>query len=308
MSFVTRQGLLALVVAPASLFADFREFKSVPVNPELNAKVARVAEASLKDFPRLTADNLALSIIDLTKPDVPVRADYHGDAPFYPASVMKLFFMVETFHQGKLSPEIERALREMIQVSDNDAAAYLLDILTDTCSGSELDGKALADFMERRRKLNRYFASLGYDLSAMLKPWSFGPFGRDLQAVGENKANRNRATSNSVASLLLWIIRGRAVSQQASDAMLSLLERPLAPPRPTENQVKEYLGESLPSGAKLWSKAGDTSEVRHDAAYIDLPTGRKFIVIIFTRACADDKTLLPGVGKRLLAEIGGDGG
>jgi beta-lactamase class A len=297
--------LVAFLGFSSVALADFREFESVPTNPELAAKIARGAEFSLKDFPRLTADNLALSVIDLTNPDRPVRADYHGNASFYPASVIKLFFMVETYRQGRLTPEIERALREMIQVSDNDAAAFLLDILTDTCSGSELEPKALEDFIERRRKLNRSFASLGYNISAMLKPWSFGPFGRDLQAVGENKVNRNRATANSVASLLLWIVRRHAVSPQASDVMMSLLERPLAPPRPMENQVKEYLGESLPPGAKLWSKAGDTSEVRHDAAYIELPSGRKFIVALFTRGCADDKALLPSIGKNLLKEIDG---
>jgi hypothetical protein len=69
-------------------------------------------------------------------------AGRHG----YPAPVIKLFFMVETFHQGKISSEIERVLREVIQVSDNDAAAFLLDTLTDTSSGSELDPKALNDF------------------------------------------------------------------------------------------------------------------------------------------------------------------
>jgi Beta-lactamase enzyme family len=164
---------------------------------------------------------------------------------------VKLFFLVETFHQGKLTPEIERALREMISVSDNDAAAFLLDILTDTCSGSELEGKALEDFSDRRRKLNRYFASLGYDVSAMLKPWTFGPFGRDMQIVGENKVNRNRASANSLASLLLWIVRRNAVSPQASNAIMTLLERPLPPSRPFENQVKEFFGQSLPPGTKL---------------------------------------------------------
>jgi len=294
---------LFILISVATASADFREFKAVPVNAELGAKLNRAAEASLKDFPRLTADNLALSVIDLIKPDAPIRADYHGDASFYPASLIKLFFMVETYRQGKLTPEIERALREMIQVSDNDAAAFLVDILTDTCSGSELEGKALDDFLDRRRKLNRSFAALGYDISAMMKPWSFGPFGRDMQALGENKVNRNRASANSIASLLLWIVRRHAISAQASDAMMSLLERPLSPPRQTENQVVGYFGESLPPGAKLWSKEGDTSEVRHDADYVELPSGKKFIVIVFTRGAADDKTLLPGIGKRLLAEL-----
>jgi beta-lactamase class A len=295
--------LVAFLALSSVAHAEFREFKAVPVDADLGGKLTRAAEASLKDFPRLTPDNLALSVIDLTKPDSPLRADYHGDASFYPASLVKLFFMVETYHEGKLTPEIERALREMISVSDNDAAAFLLDILTDTCSGSELEGKALEDFIDRRRKLNRYFASLGYDISAMVKPWSFGPFGRDMQIMGENKVNRNRASANSFASLLFWIVRRHAVSPQASDAMMALLERPLSPPRPTENQVKEFFGESLPPGAKLWSKEGDTSEVRHDAAYVELPSGRKFIIVILTRGAADDKTLLPAIGKQLLAEL-----
>ncbi len=44
--------------------------------------------------------------------------------------------MVETYHQARITPEIERALREMIQGSDNDAAAFLLDVLTDTAAGN----------------------------------------------------------------------------------------------------------------------------------------------------------------------------
>jgi hypothetical protein len=302
-------GLAAAIVSlPLSAHADFREFRALPVDPALGAALTRIADTTIKEFPKLTADNLALSIIDLTKPENIVRADYHGDAPFYPASLVKLFFMVETYHQAKLTPEVERALREMIQVSDNDAAAFLLDVLTDTASGSELEGKALEEFIERRRKLNRYFASLGYDISAMIKPWSFGPFGRDMQIMGENKINRNRASANSCASLLLWIARGHALSPQASEAMLALLERPLSPSRPTENQVKDFIGESLPSGSKLWSKEGDTSEVRHDAAYIELPSGRKLIIVALTRGDAVDKTLLPSISKHLLVELGEDRG
>jgi beta-lactamase class A len=294
---------LLLLLAPLIARGDYREFRAVRVDAALGAKLTRVAEITLKECPRLTADNLSLNVIDLTKPESIVRADYHGDVPFYPASLIKLFFMVETYHQGRITPEIERALREMIQVSDNDATAFLVDVLTDTASGSELQGKALDEFIDRRRKVNRYFASLGYDISAMAKPWSFGPFGRDLQLMGENKINRNRASANSMASILFWIVQRHAISPQASESMLGLLERPLSPPRPAENQVKEFLGESLPSGSKLWSKAGDTSEVRHDAAYVELPNGQKLILVILTRGAADDKTLLPVIGRHLLAEL-----
>jgi beta-lactamase class A len=294
--------LLFLLASPIAR-GDFREFRAVSVDAALTAKLSRVSDTTLKEFPKLTAANIALSVIDLTKPETVVRADYNGDATFYPASLVKLFFMVETYHQGHLTPEIERALREMIQVSDNDAASFLMDVLTETASGAELEGKALDEFIDRRRKLNRYFASLGYDISAMTKPWSFGPFGRDTQIMGEKLINRNRASANSIASLLLWIVRRHAVSPQASDAMLALLERPLSPARPKENQVREFLGESLPARSRLWSKEGDTSEVRHDAAYVELAGGQKLILVVLTRGAADDKTLLPAIGKHLLDEM-----
>jgi len=254
----------------------------------------------MKDFPNLNG-NLALSVIDLNNPEAR-RADYRGDDAFYPASVIKLFFMVEVFRQKKHSPEIERALRETAYVSDNDAAAYLVDVISDTTSGPELQGKQLDDFIDRRRAINRTFASLGYDISAMAKPWSFGPFGRDMQLIGPNKENRNRATANSIASLWHWIVKRRAVSAEASEAMMKLLERPLDPPRPDENQVKDFMGEAMPKGTRQWSKEGDTSEVRHDTGYIELPNGRKYIIVIFTRI-GDEKRVLPTVGKHLLDNL-----
>ncbi|MEO5719101.1 MAG: serine hydrolase [Chthoniobacterales bacterium] len=295
--------LLLLAAAPLTMRGDFQEFRALPTNSDLDGKLKRVAELSRHDFPKLTDDNLALSVIDLSKPENVIRADYHGDASFYPASLVKLFFMVAAFQQDHFTPEIERALREMIRVSDNDAAAFLVDVLTDTTSGPELKGKVLEDFLERRRSLNRYFASKGYDVSVFIKPWSFGPFGRDMQIMGEKKENRNRASANAIASLLYSIVQRKAVSASASDSMMSLLERPLAPARPEENQVKDFFGESLPPGARLWSKEGDTSEVRHDAAYVELPNGTKYIIVIFTRGAADEKTLLPTIGRHLLQEL-----
>ena len=305
MAQVRRFAAAILLFVAATANANFREFLQLPADPALDAALRHSADATLKAFPKLTADNLAMSIIDVTKTDVFSRADYHGDAPFYPASVVKLFYMVETFHQQKENdPDVPRALHEMIVVSDNDATAYIIDTITDTCSGPELQGRALNKFIEKRRVTNQYFNPMGYDISAMAKPWSFGPFGRDLQLMGgPDRPNRNRATANSFASLLLWIARRRAVSPQASDAMVALLERPLNPLRKDENQVTEFIGEGLPAGAKEWSKAGWTNEVRHDAAYIELPSGRKLILVICTRGAADDKTLIPAITRSILSEL-----
>jgi Beta-lactamase enzyme family len=283
--------------------ANYREFLDAPPDPALATKLRMAAEATLRAFPKLKADDLAISIIDVTQPHLVSRGDYHGDTPFYPASVIKLFFMADIFqtHKEKIG-DVDRALKEMIVVSDNDATAYLVDILAGTVPGPPLQGRALNRYVERRRAINRRFEKLGYtgNVSAMMKPWSFGPFGVDRQVLGENRVNRNKLTANATASLMLWIQRRRA---PGSHEMMTLLHRSLAPLREEENQVKEFIGEALPADAQLWSKAGWTSEVRNDAAYIELPNGRKLILVIYTRGTADDVTLIPAIAKNVLAEM-----
>jgi beta-lactamase class A len=296
----TVAAILFLLAFSAS--ADYREFVTVPVDPSIATKLRMAAQATLKAYPKLKDEDIALSAVDLTNPNTISRGDYHGDAPFYPASVIKLFFMADVYAtRRQWLPDVARALKEMIVVSDNDATAYLVDILADTTPGLNLDGRALAKFIDHRRDINRRFQRLGYadNVSAMMKPWSFGPYGRDLQVLGPNKENRNKLTANATASLLLWIVRRRA---PGAEPMMTLLARPLSPPREEENQLKEFIGETLPPDAKLWSKAGWTNEVRHDAAYIELANGRKIILIIFTRGIATDLTLIPAVMKNVMAE------
>jgi hypothetical protein len=40
----------------------------------------------------LTADKIAITLIDLADPRIPVRAGYRGEESTYPASVVKLFY------------------------------------------------------------------------------------------------------------------------------------------------------------------------------------------------------------------------
>ena len=102
---------LLLLLAAVSARADFREFKSCPVDPSMAVAIRRAADDTLKENPRLTADNLAITLIDVTHASTIQRADLGGDAPFYPASVVKIFYMAETFHQKK---EIYFDVRKLI--------------------------------------------------------------------------------------------------------------------------------------------------------------------------------------------------
>lgn len=79
--------------------------------------------------------------------------------------------------------------------------------------------------------------------------------------------------------------------------MMELLSRnPAADDDDPDNQAK-FIGAVLPAGAKLWSKAGWTSQTRHDAAYIELPNGAKFVLVIFTTDHAKQKAILHTIAR-----------
>src|SRR5689334_3829423 len=93
--------LVVLLLSTLSAHANYREFLDVAPNPELATKLRMAAETTLKAYPKLKAEDLAISMIDVTQPHLTSRADYQGDAPFYPASVIKLYFMADVFGTHK---------------------------------------------------------------------------------------------------------------------------------------------------------------------------------------------------------------
>lgn len=288
---------LAVLLASSAL-ADVRQFEKLPVDSALEESLARIARESLEEFPaKLKPGNLSITVVDLSAD--PKRASFEGSASYYSASVVKLFYLVSVHDQiakGKLTlnQELQRSLRDMIVDSSNDATSYVVDRLTGTTSGPELTGRAFAQFFEKRNLMNRYFRAMGYDLSALGKTWCEGVYGREKQILGPNREDRNRLTSDGVAALTLWIAQRQAVSVEASNAMLSLMQRDAK-----DGQVLTFTGEGLPPGAHLWSKAGWTSEVRHDAAYVELPNGRKYVVVVLTRGTDSDETILPAISRKI---------
>jgi hypothetical protein len=55
----------------------------------------------------------------------------------------------------------------------------------------------------------------------------------------------------------------------------------------------------------LWSKAGWTSNARHDAAYVETPDGQKFVLVVFTEKFANEREIIPGIAAKILQELRG---
>jgi len=260
---------------------------------------------------KLDGDQLAVTLADLRDPRKPVQASYRGEEQIYPASVIKLFYLVAAhrwLEDGKLqdTDELRRAMRDMIVDSFNEATGYIVDLLTSTTSGPELSPKEMERWYQKRNAVNRYFVSLGYtNINVNRKPWCEGPYGREMQSVKLSKPNhRNWLTTDATARLLTEIVTGRAVSAKRSAEMMELLKRDLSPDSSDKNvQAQAYTGLALPPGAKLWSKAGWTSETRHDAAYVELPNGAKFILVTFTVDHAGERNIIATVARSVVESL-----
>ena len=298
--------LLATILSTADASGDFRAYSDLPRDPELEARLKTIAASVLAENPKLTPGNLSMSVIALST-DGPRRAGYEESIPYHPASVVKLFYLVAA-HQRlrerelQLSDELTRALRDMIVDSSNDATSYVVDAVTGTTSGPQLEGRAYRRFVDRRNWVNRYFSRMGYDINANGKTWCEGVYGREKQILGKNREYRNRIRSDQVAAVMFSLANRTSVDSAASDSMLSLMSRAVpAVETSEEGQVQSFLGEGLPAGAKLWSKAGWTSEVRHDAALVELPNGRRYVAVVLSRGDAANVTTLPEISRRIVS-------
>ncbi len=298
---------------------------------QLSAIALDILETTRENFPTLTKDKIALTWIVYDPPVIvntggalsPVEFwqyqvrgfSYRGVERIYPASIVKLFYLVaihEWLHSGMLSESLElnRAIRDAIVESSNDATSLVVDILTGTTSGPELPPQPFETWKKQRNIVNRYFKSLGWEelesINVNQKTWCDGAYGRERAFLGELMENRNMLTTDAVARLLHSIIGGVAVSSHRSGQMMKLLKRSLNPDDFVdcggENQITGFLGESLPANAQLWSKAGWMSQVRHDAAYIEIPNLQPYLLVVFTEGKdnANNKAILPFISQSII--------
>jgi beta-lactamase class A len=281
---------------------------------DLQALVDQAVERTLAAFAgkNLGSNQLAVTLVDLRDRKHPVTASYRGAEQIYPASVIKLFYLVAAHRQmedGTLqdTPELRRALHDMIVSSCNEATGYIVDLLTGTTSGPELPESELEQWHYKRDDVNRYFSSLGYaNINVNKKTWCEGPYGRETQSIKAFKPDRNLLTADATARLLTEIVTGRAVSADRCEQMKALLKRDFSKPGDAEVQSHDFTSPALPPAAKLWSKAGHTSSTRHDAAYVELPNGARIVLVTFTVGHAEDRDIIPSVARVIVEGMGAD--
>jgi beta-lactamase class A len=270
--------------------------------------VNRAAKTTLDRFAdkKLQESELSITAIDLRDPKRPVTASFHGNERVYPASVVKLFYLVATqrwLEDKKIeqTPELTRALRDMIVDSSNEATQYVLDVLTHTTGGYELPPKEMEEWQYQRNAVNRYFSSLGYtNINVNQKTFCEDAYGRERVSRGPNGENRNKLTTDATARLMMEIVTGKIANPARTAAMMELLKRDYTgTSTDNDDQGHGFTGIALQGreGFRLWSKAGWTSTTRHDVAYVEMPDGGKFVLATFTSNHANDREIIPTVAR-----------
>jgi beta-lactamase class A len=270
--------------------------------------VDRAAKTALERFAdkKLKEDELSITLIDLRDSKRPVTASFRGNERVYPASVVKLFYLVAAqrwLEDKKIeqTPELTRALRDMIVDSSNEATQYVVDVLTHTTSGYELPPKEMEEWQYKRNAINRYFASLGYtNINVNQKTFCEDAYGRESVSRGPKGENRNKLTTDATARLMMEIVTGKAANPTGTALMMDLLKRDYTKQTSdTDDQGRGFTGMALQGreGFRLWSKAGWTSTTRHDVAYVETPDGAKFVLATFTTGHANEREIIPAIAR-----------
>ncbi len=235
-----------------------------------------------------------------------------SEVAFYPASVCKLFWYRYAVDLGYISPsraespgegfppetrewpwagrrafaDLDRALKAMIQESDNDATSYVIDVLSGTTSGPELDGDELEEYLRRRSQIDTYSsAQFGEPIRMANKTFEFGPYGREsqLRALGSNFCTPIQAV-RCLQSFFATSDGGELLQRVTGEG---------------NGQADQFIGAALPAGTRLWSKAGWTSRVRHDVARFEVD-GDVWDLALFTEGASDDEGLIGRIAGQIL--------
>jgi beta-lactamase class A len=208
-----------------------------------------------------------------------------------------------------LDKEDERALADMIQHSSNEATVYLLGRLTQTENGALLNEADLDRWWHQRQGVDRFFKTLnlkGYESCQLFHgTYEFSPYGRENQV---RQFGRNLLSPLACNQLMIALLRSEILGEASLKKCWTLLnrdwERALPEQVLEESQVKSFMAEGVSSQTRIWSKAGWTSETRHDCAVFRKGTGTLVVTVMSRgKGLATNSQWLPRFGGFLSGQF-----
>ena len=235
--------------------------------------------------------SIAISITNLNRK---IEYKFNETEAFYPAILIKLFAafyaaekLVTTNLEEFAFNDLNVAIRNSLEESDNDALSLVYDFISGSSSGV-YDKKSFASFAKARNSITDYFQEIGFsnELALHNKCYSFAPYGKDLKLF--LKQGSNKVLISDIEKIMNLIINKQS----------ELLEFML---RSGECEQSEFIYKGL-NEEKLdffYSKAGWTTSVRHDVAYFSY-NKEKYLFVVLTKGLSEDKELIPRLSSLIL--------
>ncbi|MBU3743440.1 MAG: serine hydrolase [Sediminibacterium sp.] len=214
---------------------------------------------------------------------------------FHAASTMKTPVMIEIFRQvalGNLRLTDTMIIRSDFQ-SIVDESWYTLSANDDSDNEVyEQMGKPQTIAYLVERMITRSSNLATNMLMSRVKGEQITAYMRKLGAstimvrrgVEDNKAYKlglnNSTSAVDLLSIFEQLASGKAVSREADEAMIQILEKQF---------YNDIIPIQLPANVRVAHKTGWITGVNHDSGIITLPNGSRYVLILLSKNCPDEK-------------------
>jgi hypothetical protein len=278
----------------------------------------------------LTTNNLSITLIDANTKKF---AGYQQEAPRFPASIAKMFWLTvlhgQIQHGMWSNPSaFDPFITKMMKESDNDSSSFIIDRMTDTHSSkADLNPQEFQAWLDKRKLyINYFFHQAGYqsiNLTQKTYPIPYldlqEPKGNELQVRLEptnpaKKPIRNQVSTMDAARLMYEICHSKqALSVQLSTRMCGFLKKDINPKswksikKEDFNPIETFFGQSLSyKNTELFSKAGWTPNARQEVAMIRmLDRKQEYILAVFAEDSkyGNNKEIFPEISKLVYQKL-----
>lgn len=251
---------------------------------------------------KTTQGDFAIAFKDLSEEKNSIFINHHED--FHAASTMKTPVMIEVFKQasaGKFSLKDSLIVKNQFK-SILDGSAYSLEFGRDS-------GEHLYEQIGQKRSIEDlvtdmiiYSSNLATNIIIELVDAknvnktmrNLGAKNIDvLRGVEDMKAYEAGLSNSTTAYDLMLIFEalatGNAVNLEADEKMLNILR---------QQKHTDLIPHLLPKNLKIANKTGWITGVHHDSALVELPDGRKYVLVLLSKNMKD-----MDVGTKMLAEV-----
>jgi len=272
---------------------------SIQPSPQLQAFLDQSVKQLMARDARARKAKLGIALIDLNPGRRPQLAHWNGEAPIYPASVVKFVYLMAAYawqEEGKLRIDnvLDRQLTQMIYHSSNKATQRVVARLTKTQPGPVLPTQPYQQFRERRLTVKRWLESLGVVGIHSIHPIYDGGgdlFGREIQLLQDKSIagglesrdgtfhNRQAMSAVATARLLALLATDRALSPEHSAVVRLRMRRD---PAKQPYLIHRIAGGAIGSeGVEVYSKTGTWGPIFADAGIVRHRSGRQIALAVF---------------------------